>query len=329
MSHLILHIGTHKTGSTTIQDSFWANSSRLATFGLVYPRLHYRHTGHHGLIAQTVALPAAYHLKSGEDTTLKWINDKYSDSDKTVFLSSEEFSRGDGARSVDFLKLRDKLSGFKRVTVLCFLRPQWRFLQSIYLEISRTRSPPRMPDLVKEAIETGRCQGLYMNYLDLYKRLRAVFSGDEIRLVDFEAARATKGGLLTAALAPFDPTKTYKDLRSYKQGHSNKSPHALSQWAANLLAEPYRASAAVNRASHDVLGKHQTTCILTRSEIADMKKAFSSGNRDLIGLQNAFQPGASISDPALPDECLFREDVSIEHWLKIGQTLARPLVKCG
>ena len=329
MSHLILHIGTHKTGTTTIQDSFWTNTTKLAALGIVYPRLHYRHSGHHGLIAGSVGLPRTFHLKTGGEAALEWVNKTYSQSETSVFLSSEEFSRAQRSRSVDFQWLRHKLSGFDRVTVLCFLRPQWRFLQSIYLEVSRSRSPPRLPDLVQEAIETGRCQGLYMRYGDLMHRLRIAFAPEEIALVDFETVKTKKNGILATALSSCGINEPPADLRVVKQGHSNKSPHALSQWAANLLAEPYVASESLRSATQTVLKNHRPTYVLTRAEIAQLNAVFAEDNAALIASQREVQPSFGLTDPALPDDCMHREDVSIEHWLHIGKTLARPMVATG
>lgn len=57
MSHLVLHIGTHKTGTTSFQNMMWKNARKLANYGVIYPRIHARHTGHHGLIAEETQLP--------------------------------------------------------------------------------------------------------------------------------------------------------------------------------------------------------------------------------------------------------------------------------
>lgn len=323
MSHLILHIGTHKTGSTTIQDTFSANSKYLAKRGLIYPKLNYRHSGHHGLIAESVALPKTFHLESGETASLEHINERYSRGNQTVFLSSEEFSRAEGGKSVNFAQLCKLLNGFDRISVLCFVRPQWRFLQSIYLEISRPRSPPRPPKLVEEAIETGRCQGLHMDYMDLLKRLSAVFSPSDITLVDFEAARQKNGGLIAAALAIAGVQVDISDLKAVKNGHSNQSPHGVSQWAANLLAEPYSATTPIIKAVQKTLKPVIASCVLTRHEIAEMNSAFAASNQTLLEARAAFQPEFQLSDPPLPNDCMFREDVTIEHWLGIGRELAR------
>ncbi len=326
MSSLVLHIGTHKTGSTTIQDTFWANSRKLAYKGLVYPKLDYQHTGHHGLIAESVGLPNTFHLETGGKAAWERINAKYSKGDHTVFLSTEEFSRADRERSVDFVRLRNMLSGFDSISVLCFLRPQWRFLQSIYLEISRTRSPPRPPEMIVEAINSGRCQGLYLDYTDLLDRLGTPSSSDEITLVDFEAVRQNEGGLIAAALGATGVDLDASDLMATQNGHSNRSPHALSQWAANLLVEPYPATDGIVNATQGTLGSHEPSCLLTRGEIASMNQAFSASNQTLIEARGPYQLDFQLSDPPLPNKCKHREEVTLEDWLKIGRELARPLL---
>ena len=39
MARIVLHIGTHKTATTTIQNVFHRNATLLAQHGIVYPRL--------------------------------------------------------------------------------------------------------------------------------------------------------------------------------------------------------------------------------------------------------------------------------------------------
>ena len=64
MSKVILHIGTHKTGTTTIQDTFALNRNLLSGKGLVFPEIG-KTNGQHGLVMDWIKLPEAYHL----DTT--------------------------------------------------------------------------------------------------------------------------------------------------------------------------------------------------------------------------------------------------------------------
>lgn len=315
-SHLVLHIGTHKTGSTAMQNTLWKHAADLQRDGLVYPRLAYRHTGHHGLIAEQVGLGAPYHLRGGGLATMQDLAARYADMGGTLFLSSEEFSRAESNRSVSFAQLREVFRNFDRVTVLCFLRPQWRFLQSIYLEISKNRSPPRPPDLVAEALDTGLCQGLYLDYLKLLDRLEQDFDGSEILLLDYEAATRGSCDVVSIALGAIGVTASFP-----KPKIANPSPPALPQWAGNLLAEPYPATGGHLCGVAKVLPK--ISCVLTRAEIAAMRSHFATSNAALIRRRALFQPDFTLTDPVPSSDCMFREDVTINHWLAIAREFAR------
>ena len=51
MSEILIHAGTHKTGTTTIQDTLRHNRARLKAARLVYPAIG-RAAGHHLLAAE-------------------------------------------------------------------------------------------------------------------------------------------------------------------------------------------------------------------------------------------------------------------------------------
>ena len=318
MSHLILHIGTHKTGTTAIQHAFRQNAARLETRGIIYPRLHPRHAGHHGLIAEETRLPAPFHLKGGGWAALQRLAKRYQSGGKTLFLSSEEFSRGDETKAVDLPRLAGLFSGFDRITVLCALRPQWRFLQAIYLEISRNRSPPRPPDLVAEALETGRCMGLYLDYTSLFDRVERAFGEGSVVLCDFEAARQRPGGVVDWALNLAGAAGAIPAAQ-----RKNVSPPPLPQWAANLLAEPYAAPPGLTQRTADALQRYRkapASSVLTRDEIERLKRAFAASNQALASRYSGF----TLTDPPLPKTCLHREDLTLEFWLETGRALIRP-----
>jgi hypothetical protein len=284
---------------------------------LIYSRLPYRHTGHHGLIAQEVGLGAAYHLRGGGASALQKLALTYADQDVTLFLSSEELSRAEPARSVNFRRIRDIFRDFDRVTVLCFLRPQWRFLQSIYLEISKNRPPPRPPALVAEALETGLCQGLYLDYCAFMRRLELDFEAHEILCVDYEAI--SKAGDLNAALQALELDGLLHLLGPPRC--VNPSPRPLPQWAANLLAEPYPARERHVSATAQILPENG--CLLTRDEIAQLKQHFAHSNARLVACRRVVQPDFQLTDPDPRAGCVFREDIQIEHWLAIARACAR------
>ena len=64
MPRLVLHIGTHKTGTTSLQNHWHANRQALSQVGIVYPDLT-PHSGHHGFLTDWIALPQVYALPKG------------------------------------------------------------------------------------------------------------------------------------------------------------------------------------------------------------------------------------------------------------------------
>lgn len=325
MSHLVLHIGTHKTGTTALQNLLRRESDRLAKAGVIYPRLNYRHSGHHGLIAESVQLPTTYHLAGGGVSALRGLARRYARQDISLILSSEEFSRADSAKRVCFSDLAAIFSAFDKITVVCALRPQWRFLQAIYLEISRNRSPPRPPALVAEALETGTCQGLHMDYLALHDRLTKAFGCGAVRYLDFEKLRGAPTNLVTQVLhiAGCAPTLSAE----LKVQRANVSAPPLPQWAAALLSEPYPTPPDLPNVIQQALQRHRPdrpTCLLTRTEVADLTATFAASNAALLERQKPYQPSVTLTDPPVPDTTIFREDVGIEFWLECGRALLRP-----
>ena len=60
MARVVLHIGTHKTATTTLQDTLATNRALLAEQGIVYPSIG-RATGHHTLATHWIDLPKVYY----------------------------------------------------------------------------------------------------------------------------------------------------------------------------------------------------------------------------------------------------------------------------
>ena len=99
MSRIVLHVGIHKTGTTSIQDTLCANIDRLAETGLVYPRPQYG-TGHHELLSGRGEMsglrPLDYSPDGGADALWQKILRDHAGSDRTVIISSEVLSKHGG-----------------------------------------------------------------------------------------------------------------------------------------------------------------------------------------------------------------------------------------
>jgi hypothetical protein len=123
---LFLHIGTHKTGSTAIQNFFFRNRAKLYEYGLLYPEQGLEGTGHH-----KVAWACGTKRRKHDPAYIKQFflsleelagNDKV----KAVFLSSEEFE------SVVDISCLGQLSEFFDVRIIVYLRKQDHYLEAAY-----------------------------------------------------------------------------------------------------------------------------------------------------------------------------------------------------
>lgn len=329
MARLVLHIGTHKTATTTIQDTFWNNSDLLETHGIVYPRLG-KTTGHHGLVMDWSNLPEIYRLADGSAGTLRRLAETWADRDVTVVLSSEELSRGDPAARVDFSELRAAADGFDRVEVVCFLRAQWQFLQSIYLERSKTMNPPRPPAFVKRAIETGMVEGLWIDYGLLYDALLGAFAPEDITFVDYNGASAIEDGILGAMLDHLGCDLSATDLAVVNGGRSNVSPVSLAAFSANVLAEPLKAPAWLIDMSLSVLknqfGEDIRPCLFTRDEFARLETHFVARNQMLYARLPDRLRGFRISGMGVGENNVFRNQINADFWQRCARRLAKQVL---
>lgn len=324
MSKVILHIGTHKTATTTIQDTFARNAALLEARGIVYPRLG-KVTGHHGLVFDWGTLPEVYRLKQGSREAFREIARAHGKGNKTVFLSSEEFSRADPRAAVDFVEVRKLLEGFDEFEIVCVLRPQWEFIQSVYLELSRKLMPPRPPVFVQAAISTGMVAGLWADYNGLLDRLEKAFRPEEITFLDFRAVRSAPGGIVGAMLAHMGAPIGADALEVVNGGASNVSPMSLASWAANLMTEPRVAPAwLVDRMTHvfrGEFGAEVKPCLFTREEFQKLQAHFEERNAELQARRAPVQPDFGLSPTTSEGLTLFRDGVPHAFWMAVSRAL--------
>lgn len=327
MSKVVLHIGTHKTATTTIQDTFHHNSKRLAEAGFVYPIIaDSKITGHHGLVSAWGSLPNFYRLEEGSRMTFLKLAQKYGDKDVTVFLSSEEFSRGREGSDVDFDEVRHLLSGFDEIEVVCTLRNQWQFLQSIYQEISKTRLPDSPPKVAKTSIETGMWQGLWVDYNLLLDRLLKTFDETEITFLDFDAIRNEPDGVIGAFLARYCPSLKVSDLETVNGGASNVSPMPLATWVANALSDKVKSPSWLVELGEAVIeveyGSGIKTCIFNKREFEEIAAHFEPRNQLLQKRRQPYQPEFSIAPFNSSKIDLLRGGIQSVYWLRLSRRLA-------
>ncbi|SER04686.1 hypothetical protein [Thalassovita taeanensis] len=329
MSKVIIHIGTHKTATTTIQERFWSFAPEISDRGIVYPLLNHI-PGHHGLTALWSPVGDEFELPQGAKATFEQICTDYADSDFTVVLSSEEFSRAGPRGGVNYKELRQHLEAFDEVQVVCVLRQQWSFMQSVYLELSKSISPPRPPVLLTPALNHGVFAGLWADYTMLLDRLEDAFGPENVTLMEFDACRKSEGGVMGSMLRFLGLNPEDEDLKPMMSGASNVSPPALASWAGNIVSEPKAAPAwLLRRAEHYLqqeYGLKAKHCLFTRVEFDRLKEHFDPLNAELVRRRKPYQPDFEFSPASREALSLFREDIGVTFWLHFCRNLAQEIL---
>jgi hypothetical protein len=318
MSKAVLHIGTHKTATTLIQDAFANNRGILGQHNIVYPTVG-QFNGHHILASEWVDIGKQYKLPNGTEKIWRYLIDVCADGGKTMVLSSEEFSRA-APTQVNMVELRERLAPFDQVEIVCFLRDQKSFLQSVYLEISKNR-PPHLPtEMHQQAIDTHLADGLYLDYNKLYDHLLTGFSKDEITFVPFGATVGHDGGILGYFLKMLGFGLSHEAL-SLDKVSSNTSEDALTMWAANAIAAPSLASnellESVYKALQVEFGTPLKTDLFTEKEAIQLKAVFDPLNQQFCARIAHKQPHFKFAPIRTDEKLPNRDDIAAQFWLKL------------
>lgn len=315
-----------------IQNRLHMGRADLARAGVIYPDLG-RHTGHHGYLTDWIALPPAYRTPEGGQAGLQTLADTWRDTEATLFLSSEEFSRAGGrGGQVDFPAIKRIFAGFD-IRLVCVLRNQWQFLQSVYLEISQTTPPPPPGDIAATALRTGQVDGLWCDYLNLYDGLCRHFDPKDIRLIDYGTASASTGGVLTAVLRQAMPQHDLPVMDQIGTNRHNPSPKPVPVWAAHVVAGGPSPGIDLHMAAQEAYdieyGPDRRGCLFTRDEIARLADHFGPSNDRLSNRVRGIQPGWHLAPQPVPDTTLHREDITPAYWIRLARRLSLRQTQCA
>jgi hypothetical protein len=326
MAHLILHIGTHKTASTTLQDTLAANRAALARQGVVYPKIG-QATGHHTLATHWIDLPAIYH--EPEPAAAHWQGlAAHARDGATVILSSEEFSRWK-PQAVDFAEVRRFAAPFARTTVVCFLRNQLGFIQSIYLQMAKRAPPNSFESLIAGALAGNHAAGMFLDYGQLHAHVARGFPEAEILFLPYEAACRHPGGLVGCFLERVG----LGALRVEAAPDANVSPDPLGLWVASHIADPDAADAALIARVEAALaasfpGRNRTdrrTTVFTPAEAARLAAHFEPLNRAFEAACRQRHPDFALAPLDLGRTPIHRNELGNGFWIQLIRTLDRPL----
>lgn len=206
LKRCVIHIGTEKTGTSSIQHLLSANRERFASEGVVYPRF----TGEHGgsqegfvvackpestAIAKKLGLTNPEKLRAYRDELLASVADQISSTAgaHTLLISSEHFhSRLTNQADIQSLKLL--LCQFAtQFQIIVYFRRQDKLALSRYSTVLKTGTTPKsvFQDLSKKS------NFYYYDYLSVYSNWAAVFGAENVSVGLYEKNEWKRHDLLT------------------------------------------------------------------------------------------------------------------------------------
>jgi len=130
---LVIHMGLHKTATTSFQNFLHLNRNALLDAGVIYPEI--QQQASHWLIPRKILQNNWSFL---EDYMKHHLSTARRSNVKTVLLSSEDFETIllESFRAAQFEKLALGL-GYSEIHWICVLRSQWDYFNSLYAEMSQ------------------------------------------------------------------------------------------------------------------------------------------------------------------------------------------------
>lgn len=251
MSSVYLHIGTHKTGSTSIQRFLARADKELARQGVLYPKVGRPDTGWSNQYGQHELGWSVRGKRSIDDEQvwgdLKKKIDQYAG--QRVVVSTEEF---EGCTSEEIRRIVAHLDPHP-VHVIVYLRTPVQYLRSRYKQRVRTGAySDSFVQFVEEMIP--RC-----NYLNLVSRWEQFDAIDSIEIRLFDKVKKEPG--LEASFADVVGID-FEEIQSFVGSPINMSPSdnlvRVARWinaVATLGDESETWQALTSRARSNVLGR--------------------------------------------------------------------------
>jgi len=206
---LIIHIGTHKTGSTSIQAFFDQDrAGNLRRYGLYYPVTgeDRKHAVFSAAVRQCALPPRAVNsvVPSPADAVNSLVAEILESGADVALLSEEGLSNP----NADAAENCASLAAHFDVSVLVILRRQDLFVESLYSQFVRIRGETvNFPEFAERANIVAR-----LDYYSMLRKWEAVFGRDAIHVILFETP-VLEAGLIKSIFNQFSIAAT-GDLES-------------------------------------------------------------------------------------------------------------------
>lgn len=324
---IVLHIGTHKAGSSAIQHMLSHNRDRLRKKGFCYPRLATGQMGHHDLAwALRASAGGRTPRPVGGDVVANLRRQLKRSDCHTAILSSEEF---EFATTPDQLRMIRRALPADPLQIVVYLRRQDRYLVSEYsqhLKMSGTRFSGSIHDFYMRYNFPGR-----LHYLRALTRWANMFGQENLIVRPFEPGQFENGTLVDDARAAFGltdvPLEMPPDLAINK---------GLSGSACVLLSHANRHD--LDPESHgrlvDLLYRHEELFasasfdLLSSRNIVDLMAQFAESNAKVAQTYLGRSDGCLFREP-LPEPATYGDgaqparDAMIDYMAALLVTMAR------
>ena len=323
---LILHIGTQKTGTTSIQNFLGANAALLAEQGIGYPldlggfRTVAKERNAHVLDRAAVVRARAKSEKEEDERLIPGHMQRlraHIAAHDTLLLSDERIW-SDGATYKKYWKslraITDEL-GFDEVRIVLYRRRQDRYYESRWNQMvkattTRTQSAPDM----LEALPRYARANFYGEYL---KKAEKYFGRDNITVRIFERPKLVNGDAVDDFVAA---AGIEIDERYVRPTDANPSLTCnlvqIKQWvnqspAYRELGDNFLRAAAVQATINSTERRQES--VFTAQERAEFLAQFEEGN-DYIAQEYFGIPGADLFDTTKADPPAWEADpLSLER----------------
>jgi hypothetical protein len=187
MRTCFLHIGTHKTGTTSIQTALAQHAETLDKSGYIYPRTGRSESSvaHHN-IAFSLFERDRFQAKFGDVDELLM---EMRSSSKNIIISSEEFVRVIHYNKAAFQQFVDNIAVFCHKTIIIlYVRRQTDFLKSNYFERLKSGFSLTFEDYVTQRLDSDLSE-FPLDYARLISDVGQV-TGTAIVVRSYDAVRA-------------------------------------------------------------------------------------------------------------------------------------------
>jgi hypothetical protein len=306
---LILHIGLHKTGTTSLQMFFGESRELLRHQKIGFPW--YEHGYQHGLVGSWFNLPEKYMYTSNPVDYWKKLRSEFSDCD-TVVISSEELSR-QIPFSVDFEQLFNFVHEFDVIDVVIVLRHQIDYMQSIFLEISKFSNRGRFDLVLPEWVDQMHADGLLLNYLALINNIFTNGDFSNLILLDYNNLSNSSKGLIPQFFSETNIIMPESCISSANILKVNESGDPLSVLICYALTNQTPPSVTQLASSRMILDKYfgpKKSTLYTRTELTWLRNRFKEINCELEKSYKKFNIDFRFPSDRIADDFIFREDIS-------------------